>query len=170
MNTVQLTVDMMNNKKIKRNFKGVFPADKLPKRLKKPAMLIANTDPSSKPGSHWVAFHIPVKGPIEFFDSTGRGPESDHFKSFLRKNGKKLLCNKNRLQSLFSTTCGNYCGVFLYLRSNNISFKKFLSLFSNDYSKNDSDIYEMYRKIFGSKKKIQIGGNPIICNQTCAPC
>lgn len=171
MNTIQLTLDMMKNNKVKRKFKGVFPADKLPRRIKRPAMLIANTEPSTHPGSHWVAFCFPHRGPIEYFDSTGMPLNIDYFLKFLKRHGKKFVSNYKRLQGSLSTTCGNYCGVFLYFRSKNVSFKNFLGLFSEDYAANDQKILEMYRKIFNlPKKKIQIGGNQIICNQSCRPC
>lgn len=170
MNTIQLTLDMMKIKKIKEKFKGVFPADLLPKHVKRPALLIANTDTSVQPGTHWVAFYIPIKGSIEYFDSTGVTPQNKFFLKFLKNNGKSIVYNKQRLQGSFSTTCGNYCGVFLYLRSNKVSFKKILKLFNSNFQQNDQKVLEMYKKFFGIKKKIQIGGNPIVCCQTCQPC
>lgn len=173
MNTVQLTNDMTRNKYVKKIFKGVFPADKLPKRIKKPALLIANTDPSNKPGKHWVAFFIPKFGPVEFFNSIGKAPEQQEFIKFLKNNGKSFIYNKKRLQGMLSTTCGNYCGIYLYYRSKKIPFKKFLNLFStSDFYKNDEKILRLYSSIFDNHKqaKAQTGGNHIICNQTCHPC
>lgn len=170
MNTIQLTVDMTDNKNIKKYFRGVFPSDKLPKKIKKPSLLIVNTDPSTSKGSHWVAFYIPRTGKPEYFDSLGRIPEKKEFLEFLAKHGKTFDYNKKRLQGTFSTTCGNYCGVYLYFRSKNIPFKQFLKLFSSkNFELNDSKILELYKKIFRRKKKVQIGGSQIICNQTCQP-
>ena len=170
MNTIQLTVDMMENKDIKKYFRGVFPADKLPKRFKKPALLIANTDPSTKKGSHWVAFYVPKSGKPEYFDSLGRLPEKKEFLEFLKKHGKTFTHNKKRLQGTFSTTCGNYCGVYLYFKSKQISLKTFLRVFSNNLQLNDNKILDLYSKIFHNSKKGQIGGSQIICNQSCQPC
>ena len=171
MNTIEITTDMTNNKNIKKYFKGVFPSDKLPKRLKKPALLICNTDPSSLPGKHWVAFYLPKSGPLEYFDSIGRKPEDKFFLDFIKRHTKSFVYNTKRVQGLFSTTCGNYCGVYLYHRSKGLSFKKFLDLFSNEnFQENDVNILDLYKKLFGKKKKAQIGGNCIICNQTCQPC
>ena len=139
--------------------------------MKKPALLIVNTDPSTLPGKHWVAFFIPKRGPVEYFDSIGRKPDEKFFIEFLKKHGKSFIYNKKRLQGYFSTTCGNYCGVYLYFKSKGLSFRKFLDLFAdNDFQKNDVKILDLYKKIFGQKKKAQIGGNCIICNQTCQPC
>lgn len=171
MNTIQLTVDMMENKVIKKYFRGVFPSDKLPKRFKKPALLIANTDPSTQKGSHWIAFYVPKSGKPEYFDSLGRAPEKKEFLEFLRKQAKTFTHNKKRLQGAFSTTCGNYCGVYLYFKSKQIPFSHFLKLFSDkNFQMNDNKILELYKKIFQNKKKVQIGGSQIICNQGCEPC
>ena len=43
----------------KKTFCGVFPCDKLPQTIDKyPCGLVANTDPSSKPGTHWISIWI----------------------------------------------------------------------------------------------------------------
>lgn len=171
MNTIQLTVDMLSNKDIKKYFRGVFPSDKLPQKFKKPALLIANTDPSTSRGSHWVAFYIPKKGKPEYFDSLGQIPEKKEFLEFLRKHGKTFTHNKKRLQGAYSTNCGHYCAVYLYFKAKQMSFKQFLDLFSSkNFKMNDDKILELYKKIFKNHKRIQIGGNQIICNQTCEPC
>lgn len=171
MNTIELTLDMMSVKNIKRNFKGVFPSDRLPKRkVRRPAFFIVNTDPSRELGTHWVAFHLPVKGPIEYMDSTGKKLDNNYFKAFINRNGKKVIQNNKRLQGSLSTTCGNYCGVFLYLRSKHVSLQKFLDMFSDNYQENDLKVLKMYQKIFQNKNFSQIGGYCIPFNQTCKPC
>ena len=39
----------------------------------KPHLLVCNTDPSDKPGQHWVCIHV-EDGHGEYFDSFGRRP------------------------------------------------------------------------------------------------
>lgn len=168
MDTNQIAFDMMNNKFTKKYFRGVFPADSLPNKVKKPALIIANTDESSKPGQHWVAFYLPKKGALEYFDSIGEQPKKNYFLKFLKKNGTCYWYNAKRLQGSFSTTCGNYCVMFLLHRVQKISKKKFLNLFSSNYDLNDQNILKMYKKVFKSKEK-QFGANSIICNQICQP-
>ena len=90
MNTIQLVVDMMGGKDVKKYFRGVFPADKLPTRFKKPALLIANTDPSTQKGSHWVAFYIPKSGKPEYFDSLGRSPHKKRIFTILKETIKNI--------------------------------------------------------------------------------
>lgn len=163
MDTLQLTKDLARNKQTKTYFRGVFPADKLPKNLKRPAMIIANTDRSTAPGKHWVAFSIPRVGKPECFDSFGRKPDQAEFLEFLKRYAPTCKYNTKRVQGLFSTTCGNYAALFLLFRAKKISTKKFLRLFSENFPENDIKVAKLYKKHF---KKDQVGAN-IICNQTC---
>ena len=67
---------------------GVFPADRLPSRITQfPRGLVANTDPSTKPGMHWVAMYFPDASTSEFFDSYGFPPSfySPYFEKLLGK-------------------------------------------------------------------------------------
>ena len=51
---------MMAESNRKQQFRGVFAANRLPKRVSRyPSAYIVNTDPASKPGTHWVAFYLP---------------------------------------------------------------------------------------------------------------
>ena len=56
----------------KRVFMGVYAKDELPDVYQYPCSAIVNTDPSSLPGEHWVAFDIDERGGCNFFDSFGR--------------------------------------------------------------------------------------------------
>ena len=72
-----------------------------------------NSDPSSSPGTHWLAC---VKAPgsvLEFFDSYGHPPSFYHF-SF--PSNLSILYNHDPLQSVYSSVCGHYCIYFLYFR------------------------------------------------------
>ncbi|KAK3704916.1 hypothetical protein QZH41_005383, partial [Actinostola sp. cb2023] len=59
-------------------FLGVFPADRLPTTHRSGTGLIVNTDPSDRPGTHWVAMYWDNEGRAEFFDSYGQTPQSYH--------------------------------------------------------------------------------------------
>ena len=60
---------------------GVFARDQVPKldrSQRRPFALVVNTDPSDKPGTHWIAFFAsaePNAAPLEMFDSYGLSPE-----------------------------------------------------------------------------------------------
>ena len=72
---------------------------------------MANTDPSNRPGQHWVAFYY-TDNECEFFDSYGLEPS---YYDFDLPNVK--IVNTHSLQSLSSTTCGHFCVYYLVLRS-----------------------------------------------------
>jgi hypothetical protein len=63
MNTFQIKHALEQDPVTRKIFCGVFPSDKLPQTIEKyPCGFVANTDPSSKPGTHWVAFYLPSEG------------------------------------------------------------------------------------------------------------
>lgn len=165
MDSVQIIRNLQS--KIKNAFYGVFPSDRLPQHVvNRPAYIVANTDPAHKSGTHWVAFYLPRRGCIEYFDSFGRRPHDKHFLNFMRNNctntDKKRCCFKHNmkcLQSDFSALCGHYCCVYLYNRKNKRSLNQFLSKFrGNERYVNDQIIIRMYKNIYEKKKQKQSGG------------
>jgi hypothetical protein len=65
-------------------------ADELPAHVGvRPRTFIVHSDTCDRGGSHWVAFHFPLVGPAEFFDSLGNAPETYHrrFANVLIVNG-----------------------------------------------------------------------------------
>ena len=124
----------------KRQFRGVFAADRLPKRVSTyPSAYIVNTDPASKPGTHWVAFYFPNKDHGEFFDSYGQTPGFYHrgFENFLNKNSYRWTYNHTTLQSLNSSVCGQYCLWYLLHRCRGISISRTLYYFRKSKEWND---------------------------------
>lgn len=183
MNTLEIIRDISQNNITRKHFKGVFPADCLPKaKLKKPAFVVANTDNASQPGTHWVAFYFPKSGKGEYFDSFANGPINAYFIKFLQKNCSTYTQNNKRVQSDFSTYCGQFCCMFLYYRCVGKTLKEFLKLFTAsklDY--NDNKVIHLYHKIYNTPERerkknkktlYQIGGrktNYLPYIQTCLP-
>ena len=110
MNTLQVKQALERNTFTKKIFGGVFAADELPKIMNTfPCGFVANTDPSTEPGTAWVAFYFPSREKGEFFDSyeivsslggvfssNGTFPfsASDHLLSFLTRSlGTFILFN-----------------------------------------------------------------------------
>ena len=65
-------------------------ADQIPARVEsRPQSFVVNTDSWDREGTHWVAVHFPKEGPAEFFDSSGRAPETYNrrFRNVLIANG-----------------------------------------------------------------------------------
>ena len=124
--TNKLRTLSMSDPCIASTFLGVFPSNRLPRRIPTyPASLIANTDPASQPGEHWIAMYFPDKTKSEFFDSYGFPPSfySTHFTKYLSQGKKRTGRNKTSLQSLNSFACGYYCLYYLYFRTRGKSMK-----------------------------------------------
>ena len=124
MNLLLGDAERLKTKNSHVDFLGVFPFDHFPlnrlipdhvtKSASRTALCtIVNTDPSTKPGSHWVAFFSGDLGNLEFFDSYAMPPSAYDF--FIPSN-TKLSTSNTCLQSLTSNVCGYYCLLYLYLR------------------------------------------------------
>lgn len=137
MNSEQLTRGLTFLNKCKNNHfqVGVFAADRIPTKYKRPAAFIINTDDYGQPGTHWIAIFIPKKASIEYFDSYGLSPYIQSHRSFLK--GKKWIHNDREMQSLTSTVCGHYCLLFLASRMNGFSLQQFKNSFTSSVEKND---------------------------------
>ena len=105
------------------HFLGVFPFDLFPlTQLTTPSpssvCCILNTAPSSDPGEHWVAFYREgCRGGeiiIEFFDSYGHPPSRFGFPIPAQI---KVQHNPNKYQSDSTPVCGQYCILYILLRS-----------------------------------------------------
>jgi hypothetical protein len=119
-------------------FLGVFPCDILPDVETLPAGLVINTHPSTKPGEHWIAIYIDKDGHGDYFDSYGNVPQHKSIISFLNINCPNGW-NSNRitLQSVTGETCGQYCVLYLIMRSRGLSNQDYLRMFSRKSFLND---------------------------------
>ena len=89
------------------HFLGVFALDQIPSSFSQyPCAYVANTDPSSRKGQHWVAFYHESSTQLEFFDSYGLPPQTYDFP--FPSNLSSLKYNACLLQSLSSSVCGQY--------------------------------------------------------------
>src|SRR6185437_2682600 len=112
MNTFQIRNMLMHDSNVP--LFGVFPSDHVSKtRIKwKRAAIVFNTDPSFKPGKHWVAAF--VQYPYgHYFDSYGL-PPSPIFRTFMDRNCKSWKYNTLGLQKFGSDECGHYCVYFIH--------------------------------------------------------
>ena len=76
-----------------------------------PKFIVLNTDESDGPGLHRVAVYLPDSGPLEFFDSLGKSPETYHgyFKDWIVSSGRGYMRNEWRYQDYGTSTCGEFC-------------------------------------------------------------
>jgi len=142
---------------------GVFSADNIPldhlSNQAKTVYFVLNSDPSSSPGTHWLAC---VKAPgslLEFFDSYGNPPSYYHL-SF--PANLKILSNRDSLQSIYSSVCGQYCIYFLYFRIvRKISLQKISSHLRTSFKtrKLRDQYISNFVNILSRKKSAQGKGN-----------
>lgn len=127
---------------------GVYPRDLLPLSVNSPSAIVVNTDPQSRPGTHWTAIYINEYRAADFFDSYGKPPNKES-KDFIQRNSRTSRFSTASLQSLTSTVCGQYCVLFLFFRSRGVSMDRFLSIFTNSATLNDRLVCLLFAKYFG---------------------
>jgi hypothetical protein len=123
---------------------GVFSADVLPivneirscssSTISNSCCFAVNTDPSHRPGKHWVLFigcrtssaNANESFHLEYFDSYGMPMElyRDLYDSCLHKGLLPLIKQYNTvmLQDVKTSVCGHYCVLFANLRATGRSF------------------------------------------------
>ena len=147
MNSIQIYKIL--HSKIGESFCGVFPSDKLPKKIDTyPACFVMNTDPANKPGVHWVAVYVDSDKNGEYFDSYGRPSEISE--KLLRKYSKYWQCNTKRLQGMFSSVCGQYCIYFLLQRHYGEPMAEIVAKFTENHEENDFLVTEWVNENFDS--------------------
>lgn len=122
MNTITLCRLACSDRKIRFVFGGIYPSDMLPRKTDL-TLYIANLDPHTLPGSHWIAIHFSRKNAY-YFDSYGNKPTNKNILNFMRRNADTIFYNKVCFQSKWSATCGHYCLFFLYHRVRQLKMKQ----------------------------------------------
>jgi hypothetical protein len=93
-------------------FKGVFPADKIPKLNDLSPYAILNLDTSKEPGSHWVS--IAKNGDETYiYDSFGRSNVKIIPNLRYSGNGRIVDTDKDVEQDVLETNCGARCVAWL---------------------------------------------------------
>ena len=141
MNTAEIEKDIKKYKETLNTFLGCYPSDEIPK-FPKPSdhgarAFICNTDPKTKPGSHWVSFFIEGET-VEFFDTYGRSPKSWSFPKSLGEHIKDRRCyfNTNIVEGFYDNTCGNFCIYMIVQRCRGFSFDSILLSFTGNVDVN----------------------------------
>ncbi len=145
MNSIQISSILKQN--LGEGFRGVFSSNQLPPKPKGPCAIVVNTDPSTEPGSHWVAIFVARNGNAEYFDSYGLKPQVMEILDFV-KRFKKCQYSKKCLQGMMSSVCGHYCVYFAIQRWKNISMENIVHKFSEDLDENDEMITEWLNENF----------------------
>jgi len=132
---------------------GVFAADQLPTK-EFPGAYIVNTDTSSQPGQHWVAFFTTEEG-TECFDSFGENPSaySEYIAEWLKDDFQ--VVQFETLQSRDSTVCGQYCIYFILFRSYCFSYEDMMSSLAERTEVNDKFVCKFVNKFFKLHTTVQ---------------
>ena len=85
MNTYEISEYLNRDLICHKIFYGVYPAYKIPKLDSLPALIVCNTDNSSRPEEHWIVLYVDENRRGEYFNSMGRFP-TKWFKVFLDVN------------------------------------------------------------------------------------
>lgn len=133
MNTKQLWQALTNNTSTNEKFGGIFSYDTLKGINKRPQLIICNTDPSDKEGTHWILFFFHNEGMAEFYDSLGNditfyGPK---FLSFIEKYSTNYYQSLIRTQPLESDLCGYYCLYYALKRCHGYNMEHILNSMSS---------------------------------------
>jgi len=136
-------------------FLDVYASDQLPSRISKyPACFVANIDPSTQAGSHWVAFYVVSPKELEFFDSYGHSPQ--YFKGPLADFSfkfKHVTYNSVPVQSNKTAVCGQYCVYYLICKCRGQSLNDIMSSFVTKNIANDIRVYNYVSKRFRVRPK-----------------
>jgi len=132
---------------ISQHFLGAFAFDELPINLSYPSSFIINTKPRINEGEHWLALFYDKNKVCYFFDSYGFSPNYHRLTNYIRTTSAKFNYNKNVLQEMGSTVCGEYCIMFLYYISRNDLYS-FYKKFSNKVKNNDLNVKLLFNKHF----------------------
>ena len=87
--------------------------------------------------SHWVSFYAQSPDTVNYFDSYGEAP-NQMIDDYLRKNFKKINRNNKPIQSPFSTVCGQFCILMIYLSAVGLKFNSILKLLHNNHNNIDN--------------------------------
>ena len=129
-------------------YRGVYPCDKLPSIAwsMRPFVIVANTDPASRPGQHWICMYFDEKGYGEFFDSFG-SPPNGIFKLNMDKHCVMWKFNDKQFQSSVSRFCGHYCIWYCMMKNRNISMHTIKHAMTDDTGLNDYLVHRFACKL-----------------------
>jgi len=126
-----------------RQFHCIYSIDNL-SRHDGPKLFVANTNPTYRPGEHWIGISVDDRGNGQYFDSFGRAL-SKRFKDYMNKHCRSWTYNRTQFQSAASELCGHYCIVWCLLNSRKIDLCNLLS--SSDTGLNDSIIHSIVSRM-----------------------
>lgn len=144
MRTQQLERALKGHRDVRPYFMGVYASDMLPKYIpkRKARLIVANTDPSQRPGKHWVAYYFTPGDTVYYFDPTGHEPYNSALRRLLKHRPKQRIFGR-RIQGI-DRTCGYYCLYFILAMVRGYNF----TIFGDDLAANDRLVRRWVKRNF----------------------
>ena len=145
-------------------FRGVFAADRLPRRSQHGGYVV-NTDPHDKPGQHWLGLWVDGPQHLEIFDSYGL-PLALYSNAALQKwfdQFPQLTRSGQTLQALDSQACGHYTLQYLSAKARGEDLTTFLKQWD------PQDLVDNDRRV-GQTVRLSVLEGISPKGQTCRPC
>lgn len=134
----ELGIDIWKRLSKSAGFVGIFPIDKLPRKLPDDSCGgVINLDVSTGPGTHWVTFFKEKGRVAEFFDPLGDRPPHRIESFLIRHSPLGVAYNRVPYQSERSILCGNFCIFYLERRLAGQSFCNITAVLSTNSPVND---------------------------------
>ena len=143
MNTLEIDAILRDDRRTAKVFKGVYASDELPARTSIDSLFVCNTDPSDRPGTHWIVVYVEYKRKSDYFDSFGTAPTIPEIERFLNDNSTEWIYNDKPVQEITSDACGHHCIFFAVYRCIGFNMNSIVDMYTNDKSFND-DIVKMF--------------------------
>lgn len=135
-------------KLIPGKFYGVVPKNELPTITLKPATVVANSDNSSQPGTHWTVFYFDASGNGEYFDPLGLPPLYDEWEKYLEKNGcGKWTYSSKTVQNPLCSSCGYHCIYYILMRCCGYSATDILKTYTSNLDVNDISVFDVVNSL-----------------------
>ena len=149
MNSQDVFDIISQDKTVMLGFRGILPADYIPKILQTGQSVICNASDSSEAGTHWLCLHKNSDTTLEMFDSLGRSPRAYNLDDKL-PHAEFYTYNDKQLQGN-SDVCAVYCMYYLFYKSRHFPMSKIVNdLFSMDYNQNDQYLIDSIKTLYSN--------------------
>ena len=132
MNTLEIDAILRDDRRTSKAFKGVFASDELPSRTSTDSLFVCNTDPSDRPGTHWIVVYVDEMHKSDYFDSFGMAPTIPEIELFLNDNSVAWAYNDRPVQEITSDACGHHCIFFAVHRCIGFDMKSIVNMYTKD--------------------------------------
>ena len=104
-------------------FQGVYACNELPLKLekKKEFSIVVNLSTNEHPGTHWISI-VAKHNLILYMDSFGLPIFNNYILNFIKNCKRKIVYNKQQIQSHQSLYCGFYAILFILYYEKNHNF------------------------------------------------